>query len=206
MATAPKKKAKKGAPAPFTAADWASLFDPGIVENGCECVREAIVGVSVGHRSVMHKTLRTEMLKPLDAYLSRHWKPGHRQLHVESAENLQRVVQRLHDQFAEGWPFDAGDAEPRVEELRGAWHQFGFHALAHHGYHLAVSKVEQAKRSRKTFMNAAGERLTPELLANRYRTTGARQKLAALSSEFGAGVSTISEMYATAKASGLFAS
>ncbi len=174
---------------------WADLFDGAYADNACECVRDAVLAVAAGTSSAMAETLSRYLVEPLGVYIASKWKPGSRQTHVHAALELTEFAQGLVERFnAASPPFEPDDADVVTRELRRLWDRFRAEGASHYVYSLATSRVAIARRPRKAWTNEAGETLSAELLAGRYRVNGRHDKIEALVTEFGAAKSTISDM------------
>lgn len=107
---------------------WTDLFDGAWMDHICRAVRIAIVNVSLGERSMLHETLRREVLARLWEYVGDHW-DGKKSTTTDvlAAFALIDRVEVLADRFEEGHPYDETVAAEVAAAIRLAWLEFIAH-------------------------------------------------------------------------------
>lgn len=118
-----KRKARRSKPGA-----WTDLFDPSFMDHVCEAVRCAIVNLSLGEPSMLHVSLRRDLLQPLAEYVADHWAPPDvATTDVKAALSLAERVEVLADRIEEGAPFDESVSSEVAAALRLAWLEFIAH-------------------------------------------------------------------------------
>lgn len=182
---------------------WGDLFDPAYMDHACEAIAEA--GRTWFRPDAMAATIRAHLLRPLDAYMADHYRPGRSQTaNVAAALELHSAAATLATELERG--SDGRAAAAMVPGLRLAWLEFIAHGAGPMVYDGLMKARAQRRAAAKEPRGAAAE-LTPEALAQRMKAKGLAslsQELAqAIGDEYGVSDRTVYRRLARAQALGL---